>query len=564
MKRKHPAGRSGCERPARDLLDRLRHHVNRVVLAEHHAAERFLERAQPLLVGGGRLLVGDARHAAHHPLDLRRRHGRTRRGRLRRHAHRHGRRVRRRARLQAQHCPRLVEDVDGAVWQAVVAQEALGQLRRHLDGGVGVLHLVVLLVARPETLEDPDRLLDRRLFDHHLLKPARERTVLLDLLELLEGGRADHPELTRGEHRLDQRREVHGAARRGASADGRVDLVDEQDRQPAALEGGEHRLEALLEIAAEARAGEQRGRVEAEDLRPGEDRGHVRLQEPHGEALGERSLADARVPDEHRVVLAPPAQDLHRPLQLDGAADERIQDARSGAVGEVDGVGTQRVAPGLLAVGGLGRRPPPAFFGRLGRNRYLRDAVGDVVEHVQPRDGLGLEQLGGVRVGLLQHRGNEVAGVHLRLARALHVEHRRLQHAPEGARLLRLLLHPARELLDRALEEGVQLPAEPRQIRAAGGEDPLTLQIVRQHVEQVLQGQRGVPAGDRLPVSDVQQHLDGRTEHLWLQRFTPARCSPSVGTHARARGRPPGRLSSRQSRRGKHRTRRGPADAPAS
>ena len=77
-------------------------------------------------------------------------------------------------------------------------------------------------------------------------------------------------------------------------------------------------LEALLEVAAEARAGEERAGVEREDLGALEDSGTSSLQQPRGEPFGERGLADARVADEDGVVLPPPAEDLERALELVG------------------------------------------------------------------------------------------------------------------------------------------------------------------------------------------------------------------------------------------------------
>src|SRR6185436_7565307 len=100
--------------------------------------------------------------------------------------------------------------------------------------------------------------------DRDLLQPARERAVLLDVLELFVRRRADDAELAGGEDRLDQRGEIHGAAGRRAGADRRMDLVDEQDRQRPLAERVDHRLEAFLEVATEARAGEEGRRVERE------------------------------------------------------------------------------------------------------------------------------------------------------------------------------------------------------------------------------------------------------------------------------------------------------------
>ena len=86
----------------------------------------------------------------------------------------------------------------------------------------------------------------------------------------------------------------------------------------------EHLLHALLEVAAIARAGEQRAEVERVDLRVLEHIGHVALVDAQRQTLGERRLADARLADEQRVVLPPPAQHLDHPLELERAADQRI------------------------------------------------------------------------------------------------------------------------------------------------------------------------------------------------------------------------------------------------
>ena len=222
---------------------------------------------------------------------------------------------------------RLVDDVDGAVGQLVVAQVPRRELGGRFERGVGVLDAVVFLVARAQAGQDSHGLLDRRLVDGDLLQPPRQRAVLLDVLELLERRRSDDAEVAGRQDRLDHRRQIHRAAGRRAGADGRVDLVDEQDRARPRGERPDDGLEALLEVAAEARAGEQRARVEREHLGAFEHLGDVVLQQPRGQALGHRGLADAGFADEHRVVLAPAAEHFDRALQLVGAADQRIEQA---------------------------------------------------------------------------------------------------------------------------------------------------------------------------------------------------------------------------------------------
>ena len=142
------------------------------------------------------------------------------------------------------------------------------------------------------------------LVDEHRLEAPLERRVLLDVLAVLVERRgADGVQLAAGEHRLEQVGGVHGALR-GARAHDRVQLVDEQDDLAlGVLDLLEHRLEALLELAAVLGAGDQRAQVERHDALLLEALGHVAAHDALGEALGDGGLAHARLADEHRVVL---------------------------------------------------------------------------------------------------------------------------------------------------------------------------------------------------------------------------------------------------------------------
>ena len=168
--------------------------------------------------------------------------------------------------LHPHHGPGFVEQVNRGIRQPVVAQVACRQLRGRLDGRRRVAHAVVFFVSFLQSLQDAHRLLDRGLLQRHLLEAARERAVLLDLLELVERRRAHHAQAAGRQHRLQQRRQVHRAAGRRAGADDAVQLVDEQDRVLPLAQRAEDGLEALLEVAAEARSREQRRRVEREDF----------------------------------------------------------------------------------------------------------------------------------------------------------------------------------------------------------------------------------------------------------------------------------------------------------
>ena len=113
------------------------------------------------------------------------------------------------------------------------------------------------------------------------LEAAVEGAVLLDVLAVLvERGRADALELAARERGLEDVGGVHRALG-GAGADDRVQLVDEEDDVPGALDLVHHGLDALLELAAVLGAGDHEREVEGDDLLVEEDlRARCRRRSP--------------------------------------------------------------------------------------------------------------------------------------------------------------------------------------------------------------------------------------------------------------------------------------------
>ena len=258
----------------------------------------------------------------------------------------------RRERLDSRDRAGFVEEIDGAVRQPVIAQVPRRQLRGGLERRVRVADAVMLLVPAPQPGENLHRLLDRRLLDGNLLQAPGQRAILLDVLELLECRRADHPKIARREQRLEQRRQIHRAAGDRAGADRGVHFVDEENRLRPGGERGDDRLEALLEVAAIPRACQQRAGIERKDFRILQRALHIVVKKPRGEALGHGGLADAWIADEHGVVLAAAAEHFDRPLELLGASDQRIEQSLTRPFGQVHAVRQERV----------GRRRGNAWF----------------------------------------------------------------------------------------------------------------------------------------------------------------------------------------------------------
>jgi hypothetical protein len=188
-----------------------------------------------------------------------------------------------------------------------------------------------------------------------------------------------------------------------------VDLVDEEDRVRALPPARQHRLEPLLEVAAVARAGQQRAQVERKISARRSGGGHLAAVDPPGEPLGERRLADARVAHEERVVLPAPAQDLDRAADLVLAADQRVEPPLLRQPVQREGEAGERRAfpPAVRLLLPLLLEPP--------RPRPLRrhalppaETVREEAEQREPRQAVLLEEEDGEGVGLVPERGDHV------------------------------------------------------------------------------------------------------------------------------------------------------------
>jgi len=245
----------------------------------------------------------------------------------------------------------LVDEVDRLVGQEALGDVAVGQRGGGDQRGVRDPDAVVDLVALAEAAQDRDRLLDRWLVHHDRLEAPLERRVLLDVLAVLvERGRADRVELASRQHRLEQVGRVHRALG-GARAHHGVELVDEQDHAAfAVLDLLEDRLETLLELAAELGPGDDRAEVERDDALVLERLGDVASDDPLREPLGNGGLADARLADQHRVVLGAAAEDLDDAPDLLVPADDGVEPACARLGREVAAVLLERLV-GRLGVG---------------------------------------------------------------------------------------------------------------------------------------------------------------------------------------------------------------------
>jgi hypothetical protein len=175
------------------------------------------------------------------------------------------------------------------------------------------------------------------------------------LAVLVERRGADRLKLTASQRRLDDRRRVDRALGRSCAHE-RVHLIDEQDDVAALPDLLHHLLETLLELASVLRAGDERGQIERVELLASQGLRYLVGGDLLRESLDDGRLADARLADEHGVVLRPARQDLHHALDLVLASDHGIELALASGAGEVateliEHLGAAAAAATLLAAG---------------------------------------------------------------------------------------------------------------------------------------------------------------------------------------------------------------------
>ena len=191
-----------------------------------------------------------------------------------------------------------------------------------------------------------------------------------------------------------------------------MQLVDEHDDVRVVGQLLHDRLEALFELTAVLRAGDNQRDVERENALVGEEVRHVAVDDLLREPFDDGGLADARLADEHGVVLRAPAEDLLHALELVVAADERIELVLHRRLGEIAAeLGQQR-----------------RFLDARQRRLFVQE-LDDVLAHgVQPHP-LFHEDGRGHRALLAEDAEQQVLGPDVVVQQAIGFFRGKLQHA---------------------------------------------------------------------------------------------------------------------------------------
>ena len=109
------------------------------------------------------------------------------------------------------------------------------------------------------------------------------------------------------------------------------------------------------------------------------------------------------------------------------------------------------------------------------------------VDHVEAGDAFLLQEVDGVRLGLLEHRDQHGRTVYLLAAGRLRMQRRALKRPLHARRVARRGLDPAAEPLDALVEVALQFAAQRIEIRAALLEHVAGGEIMEHRVQHVLQ-----------------------------------------------------------------------------
>ncbi len=260
------------------------------------------------------------------------------------------------------------------------------------------------------------------------------------------------------------------------------------------LERVQHLLDAFLEVAAVARAGDEGAQVQGKDTRRLQGLGHVARMDAKGQALGERRLADAGFTDEQRVVLAAPAEHLDHALDLVLAANQRIDLPARRLGHEVRRIGLQRLARrGGLAIPGS-------------RHARLVPAVGDGAQERQPIEPLLAQEVRGVAVLLLEQEDEQGAGLHLAGTGRGRVDDGTLHDPVEADGGLGLDGPAPGYGGEGPLQHLVEVRPQAHDIHATAFQQSVRLAVLEQRGEQVLEADEVVSA--------VRRHAEGTADAL--------------------------------------------------
>ena len=219
-----------------------------------------------------------------------------------------------RTRFRPEQCRRLIDHVDGFIWQLPLRNIALRQFDRHLHRLAIELHAMMFRQARRQPLHHARRHINIRLIDRHRLKSSPQRRILLNMFAIFfKRRRTNDAHFAACQRRLEHVRRVHRTFRR-ASAHQQMQFIDKQDDFLMFFDRSEYFLQTLLKLPTVLRARHHRRQIELDNSLTNQKSRHVSLDDALRQPLDHRCFTNTWLADERRIVLGASPENGHHAL----------------------------------------------------------------------------------------------------------------------------------------------------------------------------------------------------------------------------------------------------------
>ena len=210
----------------------------------------------------------------------------------------------------------LIEDVNCLVWQEAILDVAARKRNGSLDGSLGVVDVVVLLVAVLKTVDDRNGVIVVWLADVDRLETPLKCSVLLDMFTILFCRSCTNDlDFSTRQRRLQDGRGVDGAFCGTCANDG-MNLINEKDVILGFLQLSNNLLHAVLKLTAILGSCYQTCQVKCPDLLSTQDVRNVARSNELSQALNNSSLTNAGIAQDKWVILLATCKNLHDTLNL--------------------------------------------------------------------------------------------------------------------------------------------------------------------------------------------------------------------------------------------------------
>ena len=219
----------------------------------------------------------------------------------------------------------LIEDINCLVWQEAILDVAARKRNGSLDGSLGVVDVVVLLVAVLKTVDDRNGVVVVWLANVDRLETPLKCSVLLDMFTILFcRSCTDDLDFSTRQRRLKDGCSIDGALC-GACTNDSVNLINEEDVILGFLQLSNNLLHAVLKLTAILGTSYQTCQVKRPNLLSAQDIRNIARSNELSQALNNGGLTNAGIAQDKWVVLLAAGKNLHDTLNLAVTTDDRVK-----------------------------------------------------------------------------------------------------------------------------------------------------------------------------------------------------------------------------------------------